>query len=377
MFKILAVDDNKEALASLKNILSYDYEVITASDGKEAVDIALTEEPDLILMDVIMPVMNGIQAMRAIKDDHRMTGTPIIIVTGCSDKQDMINGLEAGADDYVEKPFDPMALLARIAAHLRTKALYDENKELARELEKKNRELERSNARFSELDKLKTTFMAMAAHELKNPLNIINCYLNMLLEETINTRQTEILTSSLEGVECLAHIVEEMLDISTIDSGKVVLDIQEHDMVEVTNQVLSLMRGEFERKDIKIVNPTGICPASFDFKRIRQVLINLLKNSIKFTQTNGAVSVSVKADSDNLTVTVSDTGEGISEMDIDKVFDEFYRCMRDEEGSGLGLSICKKIVELHGGRIWVESIKDSGSTFYFTLPQKRPNVLVV
>lgn len=370
MFKILAVDDNKEALASLKDILSFDYEVITASDGKEAVDIALTEKPDLILMDVIMPVMSGIQAMRAIKDDHRMTGTPIIIVTGCSDKQDMINGLEAGADDYVEKPFDPMALLARIAAHLRTKALYDGNKELARELEKKNRELERSNARFSELDKLKTTFMAMAAHELKNPLNIINCYLNMLLEETINPRQTEILTLSLEGVECLAHIIEEMLDISTIDSGKAVLDIREHDMVEVANQVLSLMRGEFERKDINIVNPTGTCPASFDFKRIRQVLINLLKNSIKFTQANGAVSVSVKVDLDNLTVTVSDTGKGISETDIDKVFDEFYRCMRHEEGSGLGLSICKKIVELHGGRIWVESRKGSGSSFYFTLPQK-------
>jgi len=535
MSKILAVDDSNVILNLIVKSFSDEHKVITASNGREAVDTAIRDMPDLILMDVKMPVMDGLQATRILKEDPRTMSIPIIMLTALDSDDDMIMGLNAGASDYVGKPFHKTVLDAKVKTHLRTKALYSsleqthrdqeivldvtrkttsslnitevlhavteklaeylnlrrcsvvlvdegkgqglvvassdaphigglciyldkypeiiraiqtretvivddidtdplmagvreairftyrslmvvpiifrdevigtlflraskekegftereanlcrviaassanaiKNASLFEKLEEKSLELEKANKRLMELDRLKSGFLAMAAHELRTPLSVINCYMEMLLEGIsgpLNTQQSDMLNLALESSTDLARIVEEMLDISVIESGQVSIDIREYDMIEVVKWVITLMKGEFEKKGIRVVAPAGKNMGFFDRKRIRQVLINLLRNAAKFTSSGGGVAVSVEDGESELKVMVSDTGKGIPKNELDRVFDEFYRGESGEEGAGLGLSICKRIVEAHGGRIWAESEEGKGSRFYFTLPKRQ------
>lgn len=531
MTKILAVDDDRLQLEYLRDFLA-DYEIVTASNGKEAVERARSSAPDLILMDVVMPVMDGIEATKVLKGDSLTMGIPVVILTARGGDESLTEGLDAGADDYIEKPFIPKVLRARVRAHLRSKALYDfveqakrdleifldvtmettsslylvdvlraitmkvaehlntercsvvlveeekgqglvvasndnpdigglriyldrypeikkvmeimkpimldlrtdpllaevrkeidlpdlsvlvipiifreevigtfllradkkggfssrevslcrsianasanaiKNASLFEKLEKQKEELERANTRLTELDRLKSNFIAMASHELKTPLNVINNYMEILLEGApgpLESQQRDIVSSALDCGNDLSWLVKEMLDISVIESGQVSLDIREYDVVEVIKWVITLMDAEFGKKGIRVVAPTGKNMGLFDRNRVKQILINLLRNAVKFTPSGGEVAVSVEDAEPELKVTVSDTGKGIPKNELDRVFDEFYRGESGEDGHGLGLSICKRIVEMHGGRIWVESEEGKGSRFYFTLPKK-------
>lgn len=535
MTKILVADDSRLVLNLIVNTFADEHKVITASNGREAVETALSEMPDLIIMDVKMPVMDGLQATRILKEDPRTRSIPIIMLTAHDSDDDMIMGLNAGANDYVGKPFHKTVLDAKIRNHLQTKALYDsleqvrrdqeivldvtrkttsflkiievlhavteklaeylnlcrcsvvlvdegkgrglvvasndaphigglciyldkypeiikaietretviihdvntdplmagvretirftyrslmvvpiifrdevigilflraskekegftereanlcwmiagssanaiKNASLFENLEKNSLELEKANKRLMELDRLKSGFLATAAHELKTPLSVINGYMEMLLEGVggpLNTKQAEILALALESSTDLTMIVDEMLDLSVLELGQISLDIKEYNMVEVIKWVLSLMAAEFEKKGIRVVEPVGKFTGLFDNKRVRQVLINILRNSVKFTPPGGEVAVSVGDEESELKVMISDTGKGIPKNEIGRLFEEFYKVESGEEGTGLGLSICKRIVEMHGGRIWAESEEGKGSKFYFTLPKNR------
>lgn len=535
MSKILAVDDNPDLLRLISEMFGDDYEVITASNGKEAIDTVLREMPDLILIDVKMPVMDGIAATKVLKGDMRTRFIPIIMLTGHDAGDDMILGLESGADDYVGKPFRPRILLARVQAHLRTKAMYDDleaikrdteiildvtestgsslhitdvlqavtekvaeylnldrcsiilidekrenglvlassdvpdvgglsidldkypeitqvietgetliienavndplmagvmesahynfmslmvvpivfkeeiigtlllrtkkrdggfsereaelcriiansaasairNASLFEKLEEKSMEIEEANKRLLELDRLKSSFLAMAAHELRTPMSLISGYLEMVLDGVagpLDPKQGDLLKIALDNSTGLARILEEMLDISVIESGKVSLDLERWDMDELINGALLLVEGDAGKKGISVEANVEKVSVIIDGKRIKQVLINLLTNAIKFTDAGGEIVVDVEDGGNELTVSVSDTGRGIPEEDIDRVFDEFYRGSSQEVGAGLGLPICKRIIDMHGGRIWVESRVGEGSTFYFTLPKKE------
>lgn len=534
MSKILAVDDNPDLLRLISEMFVDDYEVITALNGKEGIDKVLTEMPDLILMDVKMPVMDGIEATKILKGDLQTRFIPIIMLTGHDAGEDMITGLESGADDYIGKPFRPKILMARVRAHLRTKAMYDglealkrdteiildvtestgsslhitdvlqavtekvaeylnldrcsiilvdeikenglvlassdvpgvgglcidlekypeitqvietgetliidnadndplmagvmeatqynfrslmvvpivfkeeiigtlllrtkkrdggfserevelckviahsaasaiRNASLFEKLEEKNMEIENANKRLMELDRLKSSFLAMAAHELRTPMSLISGYLEMVLDGIagpLNPKQADLIKISHENSVGLARIVEEMLDISVIESGKVSLELERWDIGELIGRVHILIEGDAAKKGIKVNTSVENVSAVIDGKRVKQVLINLLTNAIKFTPAGGEITVGVEDDGDELTVSVSDTGRGIPEEDIDRVFDEFYRGSSRESGAGLGLPICRRIVEMHGGRIWVDSRVGAGTTFYFTLPKK-------
>lgn len=534
MLKILAVDDNPDVLRLMSEMLGDDYNVVTAANGREAIDVVLKEMPDLVLMDVQMPVIDGIEATKILKGDLRTRFIPVILHTVNDDSENMVTGLDAGADDFIGKPFLPNILMARVRSHLRVKAMYDDlealkrdteiildvtestssslhirdvlqaitekvaeylnldrcsvilldegrenglvlassdvpvveglslslekypeirrvietretliiddagndplmagvmemtqpsfrslmvipivfkgevigilalrtrkreekfsereselcrviansaanairNASLFKKLEENNREIENANKRLLELDRMKSAFLAMAAHELRNPMGLINGYLEMVLEGVageLNPKQADLLKVALENSTELTRILEEMLDISVIESGKASLDLNTWDMGELIDSAIIMVEGAAGKKMIRIKTDVQKVTAVIDGKRVKQVLINLLTNAIKFTPSGGEISVKVEDGSDALTVSVSDKGCGISEEDIDRVFDEFYRGSSQESGAGLGLPICRRIVEMHGGRIWVESRIGSGSTFYFTLPRE-------
>lgn len=532
--KILAVDDNPSLLMLIKEALSDDYEIITAGNGKDAIDITRKEMPDLVIMDMMIPVINGIDATEIIKKDPDTKGIPVLIITAYGGHGGMVMGLDAGADDYIEKPFDIEALRTRVSFNLKTKALFDSMEQFKRDqeivldvmrettstlnilkvlhtvtrkiadyltlsrcsvilvdeekghglvmassdapeigglcvyldkypeitkvletmetlviedvhtdpimaginvqlpyqslmvvpiifrdevigtlllraskmregfsrreadlagmiatsaanaiknaflhegLEEKKLELEKANSRLLELDKLKSNFLAMAAHELRSPLGVINGYLEIVLEGVagpISPKATSFLKMALEGGTSLSRTVEEILDLSVIESGKLSLNLKQWDMVKVVEDVLKFMGKTLEEKGMKVNNSCEgkTAKAVFDRKKMEQVLINLLSNAAKFTSADGEIGVDIRKGDNELIVAVSDTGCGISQEDLGMIFEEFYTGKSREKGSGLGLSICKKIVELHGGTIWVESREGKGSTFYFKIPKQ-------
>ncbi len=535
MPKILAADDSSTMCELIKDTLT-EYEVITANNGKEAVEITCREMPDLILMDITMPVMNGIEATRIIKKNPATRGIPVLILTARIGHEQMVAGLDAGADDFIEKDFNIEVLRARLRAHLRIKALLDnieqsrkdqemiadivkdttsylniykvlytitkkaarylnlfrcsviriekgknygvviassddpnigglcisldrypeiqmalktfdvliiddissdplmaeaivphslksimliplthkdellgtmflkgdstkngfsrrelelakmiagsagnalKNAFLYEEMEEKKLELEKANKRLLELDRLKSNFLAMAAHELRSPLGVINGYLELMMEGTggpFSPKATNYLTMATEAGRGLTRTVEEILDISVIESGKLPLNLKQRDIVKKVRKVLDFMSKAMEERGLKVHTSfsNNEVIAVFDAGKLEQVLINLLNNAVKFTPSSGNITVDVKKQPDEVIVTVSDTGCGIPADALDMVFDEFYKGQSREKGAGLGLSICKRIVELHGGRMWAESREGDGSSFHFTLPCKGP-----
>lgn len=536
MPKILAVDDSSIILELIKDTLTPEYEVITANNGKEAVDIICREMPDLILMDITMPVMNGIEATGIIKKDPATRSIPVLILTARTGHEQMVAGLDAGADDFIEKAFNTEVLRARVRAHLRAKALYDsaeqgkkdqeimlnvtreatstlnitrvlfsithkaaeylnlsrcsmilvdekkghglviassddpqiggrcifldkypeitrvmktmeplviddvltdplmskatlpqpykslmvipiifrdevigtlllkaskkrgvftkrevdlsrmianssanaiKNAYLYEGLEGKKLELEKANKRLLELDGLKSNFLAMAAHELRSPLGVINGYLELMMEGIggpFSPKATAYLTMAMEASKGLIRTVEEILDISVIESGKLPLNLKQRDIVKDVKKVLDFMSKAMEERGLKVHTSfsNSEVMADFDGAKVEQVLINLLSNAVKFTPPSGNITVDIKKQPDEVIVTVSDTGCGIPADAMDMVFDEFYKGQSREKGAGLGLSICKRIVDVHGGRMWAESREGEGSSFHFTLPCKGP-----
>ncbi len=261
-------------------------------------------------------------------------------------------------------------------------ALALENAFLVADLQRNNHELAAANDKLRELDQLKSQFLSVATHELRTPLSVILGY-NTMLAESLGDRLTgeeqETLRESVQACKRLIRLVNSMLDISQIESGKMRMNFVSGDLAQIANRVMSLFQQEARQKGIQLRLHTAarLPRADMDPERIEQVLVNLLGNALKFTR-EGTVDLRLSACSDgqSLQVTVSDTGVGISPEDQGRIFDEFSQIRgkiqtRQREGSGLGLAIAKRIVEAHGGQIEVESALGRGSTFRFFLPVHR------
>ena len=357
MALILVVDDNPVITEFVVDILSPEHEVRTAVNGEEALSSVAEDRPDLIIIDVMMPVMDGIEAVRRLKADPDTRHIPVIMLTALGKDEDIVRGLDAGADDYVEKPFSTKIFNARVKSHLRSKAYYDELKKV---------------------DELKSGFIAMASHELRTPLNIIGGYVEILLDGSggkLNKKTTDILDQVLKSTMSLGATVKDMLDISAIDSGRIPFTPETRDVVPLIHNATDLLGLQSKKKKVgvKTTLTSKKIEALVDAVKFEQIMTNLLSNAIKFTPEGGTVEIKASGTKDALTIEVSDTGSGIAPADIEKVFEEFYhRDSGTQEGTGLGLSICKKLVSLHHGTIHAESNlgNTGGTTLSFTIPVK-------
>ncbi|MCK4739104.1 MAG: hybrid sensor histidine kinase/response regulator [Deltaproteobacteria bacterium] len=359
MSKILAIDDNPIITDFVKDILGNEHEVITCDNGKSGLEAALKILPDLIVIDVMMPVMDGITAVAKLKAEPTTKGIPIIMLTALGKDEDIVRGLDAGADDYMEKPFSTKVFSARVNTHLRSKALYDE--------------LEDAYSRLKELDTLKNNFIAMASHELRTPLNIVTGYVEILLDnsiEELNPRSRQILEVMLSTSEGMTKTIKDMLSLSIIEAGQLPLEAEKLDLSNLLAQSVESLNIMARKKDVSIEFTPNEKPliGIFDQIKINQVISNLIGNAIKFSPKESTITVTAKKIDEDLTVSIADSGNGISEQELDRIFDEFYKGENSESGTGLGLAICKKLIALHDGRLWAESKKGSGTTFYFSFP---------
>lgn len=292
--------------------------------------------------------------------------------------------------DNGNKPYEFHASSLRFLQALASQtALVLENTSLITELKRNNRELAAANHKLREFDKLKSQFLSVATHELRTPLSVILGYNAMLaesLEDRLTPDESDTIRESVTACKRLIRLVNSMLDISQIESGKMKMNLALTDLNDIVSGVVSLLHYAAEKKNIALCTdvPEPLPQVEMDAERMQQVLINLVGNALKFTDAGGRVTISARADhaTEVLQVSVSDTGIGISEEDQSRIFDEFAQIQRQtarrqREGSGLGLAIARRIVEAHNGAISVSSKLGEGSMFTFTIPTRARRSRVI
>lgn len=357
---ILIVDDNTVSSRLLTSILEGDdYRVITGRNSKEALEQINSQSPDMILLDVMMPGMNGFTLCRKLKKDHKFSDIPLIFLTALSQKEAIIEGFNAGGNDYITKPFNRQELLARVRNHLR---LYDtllENKRLTRLSEDASRS--------------KTEFLATMSHEIRTPLNSIIGMAEVLADTALTDEQQNYVQIFRSAGESLLEIINDILDLSKIEAGQTELESIDFHLPSLLQSVVSILsvRAAEQHTQLSInLAPDAPHALSGDATRLRQILINLVGNGIKFAE-NGSVSISITPDSAHtLLFAVQDDGIGIHEDKQKIIFESFTQAdsltTRKYGGTGLGLTICKKLIKMLGGRIWLQSSPGKGTTFFFT-----------
>jgi signal transduction histidine kinase len=373
---ILIVDDEEANVRLIKAILaSESYNLIGASSGLEALSMLATNHPDLILLDVMMPEMDGFETCRKIKRDKNTRIIPVLMVTALSEKEHRLKALDCGADDFLSKPVDKTELKIRVKSLLRIKEYHNE-------LIKKYDEIKKKNVLLQELEKFKDGLLHMIVHDLKNPLFAISGNIELLLLDKENFSETQNIAAQncLSSCHDLNEMVQQLLDINKMENKKLQLKKEMTDLVPLIEDTLIRLQKRAEEKQISIhfLNANGISTIPMDSRLIKRVISNLVDNGIRHTPKGGRMEVASELEKSkrNLCVSVRDTGAGVDPAFHQKIFNKFEQVDLKNRGvsvgtAGLGLAFCKLAVEAHGGQIWIESEGEGkGSTFRFTIPYK-------
>lgn len=384
--RVLLADDNADMREYVRKLLSTQYQVVAVADGEEALAAAHEQVPDLVLSDVMMPKLDGFGLLARLREDQRTRSVPIVLLSARAGEESRVEGLEAGVDDYLVKPFSARELMARVKATLETARLRQEAArsrleiEAAKVLEERREALLESEraarAEAERVGRLKDEFLATLSHELRTPLNAILGWAQLLRKGTMDPVQ---LRKGLDTIErnskAQSQIIEDLLDMSRIISGKVGLDVKNVNFSWVIEASIESLLPSAQARDIRLQTVLDALPSfvNGDLNRLQQVVWNLLSNAIKFTPKGGRVQVSLEKVNSHVELTVSDTGQGIKREFLPHVFDRFRQAdsstTRKFGGLGLGLSIVKHLVELHGGTVRAESPGEGqGATFTVVLP---------
>jgi len=378
VIKVLIVDYRQENILKIKDALanlpdiSYEVSWLTKDEN---VLLKLDQEMfDVILLSYDLPDSNGLQILSDFQ--YKDMSGPVIMMADQKDEEFATQAMREGAYDYVirEKGFENGLPLV-IHNALNTFNAAKERDRLQKEIAAKKIELEAANKKLQELDRIKSDFVANVAHEFRTPLTIIKGNVDLVNKGglgSISSSQKEMLDSAINIVNRLSRLVNDLLDISKIESGKMELKKTQVDINKIIEENLAIFDKVIKDKKQRVEKNIAkdVPKINADLDKVTQVFVNLLSNAIKYTPESGAISVkSVNLDKE-IMVEVTDTGEGVAPENLDKIFDKFTRVTAEKkEGTGLGLPIAKDIVTLHNGRMWVKSELGKGSQFYFTLPK--------
>lgn len=355
---ILIVDDTPDNLRVLSAMLTHrGFEVRKALNGPRAIVSVQADPPDLILLDIKMPEMNGYEVCQNLKADPKTREVPIIFISALDDAIDKVRAFSAGGVDYVTKPFQEAEVLARIEHQLRIQRLQQQLIEQNEELTRSNRELEQ--------------FAYVVSHDLQQPLQSVTGFVKLLLlkyENELDELAHDYLNRIHDAGGRMQRLIQDLLAYARV--GKQEQAFQPVDCQQVLKQVLDNLQGTIVEKQVNLTYDP--LPAVMGNEtQLIQLFQNLISNATKFVRpgVTPEVSLSVTNREDQYIIGIRDNGIGIQPEHLERIFEIFQRVhpAQTYPGTGIGLATCKKIVELHGGQIWVESQPDVGTTFYFTL----------
>ncbi|CAK0743931.1 two-component system, sensor histidine kinase and response regulator [Gammaproteobacteria bacterium] len=373
--KILIVDDTPSNIKILIGMFSSGYDVAIATNGEEALQATAAFIPDLILLDIELPKLDGYEVCIRLKGDPRTRSIPIIFLTGRDNELDEAKGLQLGASDYITRPFCPDVAIARVENHLALKRHQDVMEQMIKEL-KEARELAEQASRS------KGEFLSNMSHEIRTPMNAILGLTDLALSLQMPLKVRDYLAKIANSSKSLLRIINDILDFSKIEAGKLELEMSDFLLRDVFDHLADMFRSKITEKHMELI----LCVSEEcgyelcgDSLRLEQVLMNLMSNALKFTE-EGEIEVQVKSSQESvqevtLEFSVRDTGIGMTDEHQNKLFQPFTQAdssvTRKFGGTGLGLSISKNLVEMMGGKIWIRSEVGRGSTFYFTTVFQR------
>lgn len=362
---MLIVEDDRVNAQILGAILRGEaYEIAKADSGERSLELYLEFRPHLVLLDVMLPGIDGFETCRRLKQQFGEKCAPIIFITAKNESDDIVEGLTAGGVDYLPKPFKPNEVLARIRVHLQNRVLAEQQQLLVEQL---------SNANAA-----KNRFLGMAAHDLRNPLASVRGIAEFLRDGSVGAltpEQSELAETIRDASQSMLDLVNELLDVATIEAGELKLRFDQHDLHELVAKSVETSSRDAARKNTRVVlEPHPATKLVCDGAKIRQVVDNLLSNAVKYSPPGSLVRAFIEGDRAEQTcsILVRDQGPGIPENERDRLFKDFSLLSASptagEKSTGLGLAICRKIVEAHGGSIAVRNLPERGCEFRVTLP---------
>lgn len=370
--RILVIDDELGIREGCRRILApLGYTVQVAENGTEGLRIVQEWSPDLVLLDVMMPDVTGIDLLEPIHAHD--PDIVCIIITGYATIELAVQAVKRGAYDFISKPFSGDTLVLAVHQGLERRRLVQESRRI-QALEAEAQELTRAKEELERLDKMKSAFMLTVAHELRAPVAAIQGYLRLILDGYADPqKQREMLERSVQRASELLALIEDLLLLARVKDAAPEEKRIPVPVGDVLKQVAELLQVEAAKKNLAFSVQADANPAVLATRdHIRQLWTNLISNAIRYTPEGGRVSVCLTVQGDVVEGVVEDTGIGIAQEDLPRIFDEFYRTRTAKEmvsgGTGLGLPIVKRIVETYGGSIRVESEVGKGSRFTFTLP---------
>ncbi|OYT17110.1 MAG: hypothetical protein B7C24_04325 [Bacteroidetes bacterium 4572_77] len=424
---VLIAEDSPTQAMQLQMILEdQGYEVLHGVNGKEAFAILdVDNQPDIIISDIVMPIMDGYELCSKVKANPKTKDIPVILLTQLSNASDVIKGLQSGADNFISKPYSAEFLFDRISDIMLNREIrqrspnlditmeiffggqkyklnsnrmqildlllstyynaINKNKELEEtnlELKKLHKEMKIKNIQLNKINKEKNQLMGIAAHDLRSPLSTVSGYLSLiidLLEKDSIPDQEKILGTINSNIDYMLNLITEVLDFSKIEAGKLDLHKKEFNLAPFMDGVIEMNNMLSSPKQIQInaaYDPKELIVVA-DANKLKQVMDNLLSNSTKYSENNTEIAVNFRLIENAIEFCVSDQGKGIPENEQADLFKPFVttsvKSTAGEKSTGLGLASVKKIVETHGGKIWVKSKVGVGSQFYFTIPYESAN----
>ncbi|MBO6143667.1 MAG: hybrid sensor histidine kinase/response regulator [Prevotella sp.] len=365
-YKILIVDDVVSNVLLLKILLSNEkFQVCTASNGNMCIEMAKKEKPDLILLDVMMPDLNGFDAAVIMKKDPEIADIPIIFLTALNNPSDLVKGFQCGANDFLTKPFNKEELVMRVMHQIQLVAA-------KRIIVKQNEELKRT---INNRDKM----YSVIAHDLRSPMAsirmVLNLAVNMVTPDVVGEEIFSLLDKANRESEDVHDLLDNLLKWTKSQTGRLNVVYQDMELDDVVPGVVDIFRmiAEMKKINLQYIPCDEKLVVHADNDMIKTILRNFLSNAIKFTPEGKGIEVYFKREGDFARVCVRDHGVGIAADRVDSIFHkgETTYGTGGEEGSGLGLQLCQDFSRKNGGDAYVESVEGEGSTFSFTIPLKK------
>ncbi len=357
---ILIVDDTPANLRLLDEMLSeLGFRNRLATSGRQALIAARRALPDLLLLDIMMPGMDGFEVCRQFKSDARLKAVPILFLSALTSAEEKVRAFSEGGVDFITKPFNLSEVEARVRAHLL--------------IHQQKRELERAHSQLKDLEHLRDSLTHMVAHDMRSPLFLIELNLHFLGKSisSSQTHQKSALDDTIKKVRYLTNLVTQLLDVSRLEAREMPLNQTVGNLTTAVRGALDTFGSDPAHRSLKFFGEKTV-EACFDPEILHRIVVNLVQNGLKYGGDSAEIEVSVSATPEEARVTVSDNGPGIPQEFHESIFEKFGQVLSkgtsQRTGTGLGLAFCKLAVRAHGGHIGVVSEVRKGASFWFTLP---------